>query len=93
MKKRELDDRLWIDRRKLMQKISEISKNLNISKTVLDDIDELLSHDEWGIAYETLCSEIYNKGIALDRESYLLIVSMGKIMEMSPWFWENIKVE
>ncbi|MNT68056.1 hypothetical protein D3C72_2062520 [compost metagenome] len=56
-----------------------------------ESIIELLDHNEWGVALETLCAAIYEDKLAISQETYSLIKEVGLEMEMEPYNWENIK--
>lgn len=55
------------------------------------DILELLSHNEWGVAFEVLCSAIEQQNIHVRSEQYSDIADTGKIMKMDHNLWLNIK--
>lgn len=74
-----------------MNKIQEIAQKIGLKIHVLEEIEELLLHDEWGMAYETLCSEIQEEKLQVSRDIYSQIVYIGKDLEIDPWYWEEIK--
>jgi len=56
-----------------------------------ESIIELLDHNEWGGALETLCAAIYEDKLNISQETYSLIEEVGLEMEMDSNNWGNIK--
>lgn len=58
-----------------------------------DDVDiarEYLSHNERGIAYEHLCSQLAEFQIPISQSSYEQIVAVGTQMRLPPTNWEQL---
>ncbi|MFC4776216.1 MafI family immunity protein [Paenibacillus sp. GCM10023252] len=47
-----------------------------------DFILELLEHDEWGVAFETLCAAILEEGLPIAQETYTKLESLCHAMGM-----------
>jgi len=75
-----------------MQKILYIAKKLCLSQEDINNIEEFLEHNEYGIAFEELCSAIEQENISLNHAQYEEIVSIGKLMKMDSWLWKNITI-
>jgi hypothetical protein len=56
-----------------------------------DSINELLEHDEWGVALETLCGALYEEEIKIPRTAFEEIKAAGEEMELEPSLWENLQ--
>ncbi len=52
---------------------------------------ELLVHNEWGVALETLCAVIYEDKLIISQEIYSLIEKVGLEMEMDSTNWVKVK--
>ncbi len=55
------------------------------------DIVELLDNNEWGIAFEVLCSTIEQENIIINKEQYKAIEEIGMVMKMDNTLWMRIK--
>ncbi|WP_148927486.1 MafI family immunity protein [Paenibacillus methanolicus] len=42
-----------------------------------ESIQELLEHNEWGVALETLCASIFEDKLDISQDTYLLIKEVG----------------
>ena len=54
------------------------------------DIFEYIENDEWGVAYETLCSVIEQEKLPITKEDYDAIKEVGLLMKMDACYWEDI---
>lgn len=74
------------------QKISRIVSQISqLPKKDKDDIDELLRHDEWGVALETICGTLSEDKISISQAIYEAIRVAGQEMEMESATWEVLK--
>ena len=56
----------------------------------IESISEYLEHNEWGIAFEVLCSAIDNDKINITLGDFEEIKLIGKSMKMDEGLWINI---
>lgn len=49
----------------MVSKIAAISRELNIGKKDKEDIEEYLDYNEWGLAFEVLCTAIQESNIKI----------------------------
>lgn len=55
------------------------------------DILEFLENDEWGVAFEVLCSVIEQDNLSINAEQYQGIEEIGVKMDMDVTMWCGIK--
>ena len=55
------------------------------------DVLEFLEHDEWGVAFEVICSVIEQENLSIDGEQYKDIEEIGLYMEMEDDLWTVLK--
>ena len=55
------------------------------------DVLEFLEHDEWGVAFEVMCSVIEQENLSIDNERYKDIEEIGIHMEMDEELWTVLK--
>jgi len=58
---------------------------------IILNIKEFLENQEWGLAYEMLCEQIYEFELPISSELYENILSIGESMEMNPTIWLKLK--
>jgi hypothetical protein len=54
-------------------------------------ITEFAEHDEWGLAYETLCDQIYGYNIPITNKLYEEIVTYGKSIQIDETYYLPLK--
>ncbi len=69
--------------RLLLKRISGISTN------DLSEISEYLDHNELGLAYETLCAILEEKGIQVNKGIENTLIDMGKELGIKCWIFEK----
>ena len=69
--------------------LNEVKDALPPNDTKL--ILEFINHNECGLAYETLCTQIYEYDIHISSEFFDKIFSIGKLLEIEPFIWMPIK--
>jgi hypothetical protein len=57
------------------------------------DILEFLEHDEWGVAFEVLCSVIEQENLSINESQYNEIIDIGREMDMDDTLWVRIEPE
>lgn len=57
----------------------------------IENILEFIDCDEWGLAYEILCSQIYEYEVSITREFYERIRFLGKKKHINPDVWQNLE--
>jgi hypothetical protein len=56
-----------------------------------DEIRDLLTtHNEWGVALETLCAAIRDEQLGITQATYDAIRHAGEDMELEPATWEEL---
>lgn len=63
----------------------------NFRKIDRDEIIELCIHRECGIAYEMLCTQIYEFDIKISKKLFERIKKLGIFLEMNSDNWEDLK--
>lgn len=64
-----------------------------LEKSDKDEIYEMLEHDEWGVAFEIICSVLEQEHIIINKRTYLLIGQLGKQMDMPNSLWKNLSIK
>jgi len=73
----------------LTQLLNEVKKSLppdDIKKIV-----EFIENNEFGLAYETLCTQLYEYNIQISCEFYEKISFCGKSIKIQPSMWMPLK--
>ena len=65
--------------------LSELTEKLQ--KDDFNIINELIDNREWGIAIETLCTQIYEYDIKISPEFYEKLASFAKSLNMQSTIW------
>lgn len=63
-----------------------ISEQLSIMMT------DLVEHNEPAIAYEDLCSELYEYDTAIPADTWKLLSELGELMKLRPYYWDEIGI-
>lgn len=74
---------------KLIRILHEVKKELpseDVKKVV-----ELVENNEFGIAYETLCTQIYEYEVRITKKFYEMVSFYGESIKIQPSIWEPIK--
>lgn len=69
--------------------LNEVKSELPPNETIL--IAEFIDHNEYGLAYETLCTQIYEYDIHISSEFFGKVFSLGKLLEIEPFIWMPLK--
>lgn len=62
-------------------RILEQVKN-KLPDTDMKNIQDFLEHQEWGLAYETFCTQLYEYDIHIPLHLYKEIVEVGKLIQI-----------
>jgi len=54
------------------------------------NVDDLIEHNEWGVALEIICSVILQEKIMVSKRVYDEIINVGNEMKMEPCLWKGI---
>ncbi len=73
------------------KEILDISNELILNDLHIREIREYLEHNEWGIAFETLCSIIETEYIKIDKKIYERISKIGKELEFEETDWNFLR--
>ncbi|MGE7274883.1 MafI family immunity protein [Brevibacillus panacihumi] len=56
-----------------------------------NSLNELLEHDEWGVALESLCGALCEEKIKITRTIFEEIKATGGEMELESSLWESLE--
>jgi hypothetical protein len=70
---------------------SIIEQIVELSDIEKDEIFEFLEHNEWGIAFETLCAILVEEDIGTTPLVFKQIEKVGKHMELDSFTWEGVR--
>ena len=73
----------------LTQLLNEVKHNL--SKKDFENIKEFIYHNEYGLAYETLCTQLYEHNVSISKEFYENIYTLSVPMEINPLYWTPLQ--
>ncbi len=73
-----------------MKEIILLAHEIELPGNDIKDIDEYIAHNEWGLAFEVLCSSILQYGFKVSDDQYQMICALGEKMEMDNDLWQNI---
>ena len=73
----------------LIQILNEVKNK--ISSEEVKNILELIENNEFGLAYETLCTQIYEYEVSITGEFYEKISFYGESIKIQPFFWLPLK--
>jgi len=59
----------------------------SLPKENVRDASELLEHDEWGVAFSLICTQIYEYDVPISEATFSLIESVGQQMRLPPKEW------
>jgi hypothetical protein len=69
--------------------LNEIKQELSIED--IKNIEEFIQNNEFGLAYETLCCQIYEHETPISCEFYEKISFYGTLIELQPSIWLPLK--
>ncbi len=76
----------------MSEQIKRLLRTINgISLDDINEIIEFLEHDEWGVAFEILCTVIEQENIIITIYQYQEIEDIGNKMNMDSNLWNEIK--
>ncbi len=82
------------------RKISTIVQNVyllieqfatNLPSRNIVDARELLEHDEWGEAFDLICTQLDEYDLSVSQEQFDLIDQTGRMMEINPSEWKHLR--
>ena len=62
-----------------------------LSDADVQNIQDYLTHNEWGLSFEILCNILRRVGCHLSLEEYQLLTGMGKQMQIDSAYWLPLK--
>lgn len=74
----------------VLENIVDKLKN-KLSQEDIDTVNELIDHNEWGIAYEHICVQLSEFDIPINRQLYEEIEKFGKLIETSDSYWLHLQ--
>ena len=76
----------------LEERIIKLVQGINgIPEVEKVDIIEFASHNEWGLALDTLCFQLDEHDILITKEDYQEIARLGNSMDMQESIWIGLK--
>ncbi len=57
----------------------------------IKNIAEFIDNQEWGLAYELFCTQIYEYNIPITEDFYTRISRIGKLIDVSPNTWTPLR--
>ena len=73
-----------------MKEMLLLAREIGLSDNDIRDIDEYINHNEWGLAFEVLCSSVQQYGLRVSDDQYQKLCELGEKMEMGNDLWQNI---
>lgn len=73
-----------------MKEILLLAREMGLPNNDIRDIDEYINHNEWGLAFEVLCSSIQEYDLKASDDLYQKLCELGEKMEMGNDLWQNI---
>jgi len=52
---------------------------------------DFLEHNEWGLAFSLICTQLYEYGVTINSEFYIQIENAGRQMSIPPEEWEMLR--
>ena len=68
---------------KIVSGLIEAAKELGLGEFDINNSKQLLENKEYGLAFDTVITQLYEYEIEIDSEFYALIVKVAQTMEMS----------
>lgn len=65
--------------------LKEVEKEL--PQEDVENIKDYITHNEWGLAYETLCTQLYEYNIRISPNFYEKMVLFGSSIKIDPSYW------
>jgi hypothetical protein len=65
-----------------LNRLIEISKVLGLNDIDLNSAREYVMHNEYGLSFDTLITQLYEYDIEINIEFYELLVQIGKILNL-----------
>ncbi|MCW3111007.1 MAG: hypothetical protein JWQ09_5513 [Segetibacter sp.] len=83
-----MDNNKTIENR-LLDLLKETSTQLTSEDIML--ISEFIEHNEWGLAYETLCTQLDEYNAQISSATYEKITDLAKVMNIDSIIWQSLK--
>lgn len=80
----------WPEKASSMDEILTLAQAIPLPKRDQDEIEENLSYDEWGLAFEVLCGSIEENALRPDAAVCGRIQAIGTALEMDSGLWDHI---
>ncbi|WP_350274872.1 MafI family immunity protein [Kribbella sp. HUAS MG21] len=75
---------------KLRRVVPELAPGLPVSE--VQDICEYVDHDEPGLAFEMLCTQLYEHDAGIRSETVARLAELGVAMGLDPRQWQMLRV-
>ena len=69
--------------------IDEVADSLPVDN--ISGARDLLRHGEWGLAFELICTQLYEYEVLIAPEMYETIEQLGQKMKISPDEWKMLR--
>lgn len=70
--------------------IVERLRGLGVPAPDLDDVTELTDAGEPGVAFENLCTQLYEYDVLVPQDTIAALRRIGALMNIEPRFWESL---
>lgn len=74
-----------------LTKLIEISKAIGLNDVDLNNAREYLTHNEYGLCFDTLITQLYEYDIEINSTFYELIVQIGEMLNLDENSYSFIK--
>ena len=71
--------------------ILQLLEEVKLPATDIENIIEFAEHNEYGLAYETLCTQLYEYSAPISFAYYEKISFLGPLMQINPSMWLPLK--
>ena len=57
----------------------------------VENVWELIDAGEWGLAFDILCTQLYEYDVRIDQQTYDDLAQLGQYYEIRPSMWEVLR--
>lgn len=76
----------------ICERIALLAESINaLPRKDYNDVSEFLEHNEWGVAFEIICSALDQDRINITEQVFREIENIGAEMKLEPELWEVLK--
>lgn len=71
--------------------IIQLLEDVKLPAADIENIIEFTAHNEYGLAYETLCTQLYEYSVPISSAYYEKLSSIGMLMEIDSSMWLSLE--